>query len=114
MFTAMLVVLSANSIEVLGSLPRFEILTFCGHVLRHLDIPLARAIVISPWLGGPGCALSCFGLLIFVVSFCRVGCWVVGCRNVGCRIVGCRIVGLSDVGLSGCFGNGFPRRLGEH
>ena len=42
----MFVVLSCHSIEVQGSLPRFEILTFCGHVLRHRDILLARAIVV--------------------------------------------------------------------
>ena len=77
-------------------------LTFRGHVLRSCVILLARAIAVSPWLGGPGCALPCFLFIGFRVSLCRVG-----CRIVGCRIVGCRIVGLSD-----CFGNGFPQRLG--
>ena len=77
-------VLSCHSIEVQGSLPRFKNLTFRGHVLRHHDILLARAIAVSPWLGGPGCALPCFGFIGFRVSLCRVG---------------CRIVGLSDVGL---------------
>ncbi len=72
-------------------------LTFRGHVLRSCVILLARAIAVSPWLGGPGCALPCFGFIGFRVSLCRVG---------------CRIVGLSDVGLSDCFGNGFPQRLG--
>jgi len=74
-------------------------LTFCGHVLRSCVILLARAIAVSPWLGGPGCALPCFGFIGFRVSLCRVGCRIVGCRMSDCR-------------MSDCFGNGFPQRLG--
>ena len=51
--------LSWHLVDVRGSLPRVENATFRGHVLRHRDIPLARAMVVSPWLGGPGIALSC-------------------------------------------------------
>ena len=77
-----------------------KFLTFRGHVLRSCVILLARAIVVSPWLGGPGCALHCFGFIGFRVSLC----------SVGCRIVGLSGVGLSDVGLlwkwvSAAFGN---------
>ena len=50
-------VLSCHSTEVEGSLPRFDFLTFRGRVLRSCDIPLVRAIAVSPWLGGQGCAL---------------------------------------------------------
>ena len=63
-------------------------LTFRVHVPRSCDILLARAIAVSPWIGGPGIALPCLSLLFFVVSLCRASCWVVGCRTVGCRIVG--------------------------
>ena len=45
----------------MAMVPRFEILTFRGHVLQSCELPLARAIVASPWLGGSGCALPCFG-----------------------------------------------------
>ena len=69
-------------------------LTFRGHVLRSCVILLARAIAVSPWLGGPGCALHCFGFIGFRVSLCRVG----------CRIVGCRIVGLLWKWVSAAFG----------
>ena len=77
-----------------------KFLTFRGHVLRSCVILLARAIAVSPWLGGPGCALPCFGFIGFRVSLCRVG-----CRIVGCRIVGCRIVGLLWKWVSAAFGN---------
>ena len=63
-----------------------KFLTFRGHVLRSCVILLARAIAVSPWLGGPGCALPCFGFIGFRVSLCRAGCRIVGCRIVGCRI----------------------------
>ena len=62
-------------------------LTFRGSVLRSCDIPLARAIAVSPWLGGPGCALPCFGFIGF-------RCFFVYCR-------------MSGYWSSDCFGNGF-------
>ena len=68
-FNAMFVVLSCHSIEVQGSFPRFENLAFRGHVLRHRDILLARAVAVSPWLGGPGCALPCFRFIGFRCFF---------------------------------------------
>ena len=85
----LLVVLSCYSIEFRDSLPRFKKLTFRGHVLRHRDIPLAREIAVSPWLGGPDCALPCFEFVGFLFFF------------VWGRLSHCRIsdVGLSDVGL---------------
>ena len=63
-----------------------KFLTFRGHVLRSCVILLARAIAVSPWLGGPGCALHCFGFIGFRVSLCSVGCRIVGLSGVGCRI----------------------------
>ena len=66
---AMFVVLSCHSIEVQGSLSRIEIVTFCGHVIRHRDILLARAVVVSSWPGGPGCTLPCFGFIGFYWVF---------------------------------------------
>ena len=77
-----------------------KFLTFRGHVLRSCVILLARAIAVSPLLGGPGCALPCFGFIGFRVSLCRVG-----CRIVGCRVVGCRIVGLLWKWVSAAFRN---------
>ena len=68
-----------------------KFLTFRGHVLRSCVILLARAIAVSPWLGGPGCALPCFGFIGFRVSLCRVGCRIVGCRMSDCRMSDCRI-----------------------
>jgi len=79
-----------------------KFLTFRGHVLRSCVILLARAIAVSPWLGGPGCALHCFGFIGFRVSLCSVGCRIVGLSD--CRVSDCR--------MSDCFGNGFPQRLG--
>ena len=61
-----------------------KFLTFRGHVLRSCVILLARAIAVSPWLGGPGRALPCFGFIGFRVSLCRVGCRIVGLSD--CRI----------------------------
>ena len=49
----------------LASVSRVENLTFRGHVLQHRDIPLARAIAVSPWLDGQGSALPCFGFVHF-------------------------------------------------
>ena len=64
-------------------------MTFRGHVLRSCDIPLlARAIVVSPWLGGPGCALPCFGFIGFRCFFvyCRMsGYWSTDCFINGFR-----------------------------
>ena len=57
------------------------------HVLRSCDILLERVIVVSPWLGGPGCALPCFGFIGFRYFF------------VYCR--------MSGYWSSDCFGNGF-------
>ena len=68
-FNVMFVVLSCYLVDVQGSLPRVENVTFRGHVLRHRDIPLARAMVVSPWLGGPGFALPCFGFIGFRCFF---------------------------------------------
>ena len=78
LISVMNVVLICHSIEFRGSLPRFEILTFRRHALQHRDIPLARDIAVSPWLGGSGCALPCFG-------FIGLRCFCVG-----------PVVGLSD------------------
>ena len=80
-------VLSCHSVEVRGSFPRVEILTFRGYVLLSCDIPLARAIAVSPWLGGQVYLCTDLGLLVLVFCFCRAGCWVVGCQVTGCRIV---------------------------
>ena len=64
---------------------------FRGHVLRscaefcwHVPSPFRHGQV------GQGALCPALGLLVFVVSLCRVS-----CRFVGCRIVGSRVVGLS-------------------
>ena len=64
-------------------------LAFRKHVLRSCENLLARAIAVSPWLGGQGRALPCFCLLFSL--FLYVG-----------LVFGLPDVGLSDVGLTGC------------
>ena len=61
-------------------------------MLGHRDIPLARAIVAAPWLGGLGCALPCFAFIGFWLFLC-VG-LVVGFSDF-------RIFGFSDCRMSG-------------
>ena len=97
LFNVMPVVLSCHLIEVQGSLPRVEFLTFRGYIFRTCDIPLARAVVVSPWLCGSGCALPCFGFVGF--RCCFVQGRLSDCRLSDYRMSDCRIVGLSDVGL---------------
>ena len=59
----------AAEIEVYGSVPRVIFFMYRGYVLRSFDISLARAIVVSPCLGGPGSALPCFGFIGFRCIF---------------------------------------------
>ena len=128
-FTAMPVVLSSYSIEIVGSLPRVKSSTFRGHVLWHRDIPLARGIVVSPWLVGHSSdfrdSLPRFEILTFrghvlrhrdipLASGIAVSPWlgmpgcalpcfgfiVSRCFFVWGLLSGCW---MSDVGLSGCW-----------
>ena len=83
-----------------GALPRFGVMAFRGHVLRHRDIPLARAIAVSQWLSGPDCAFPCFGFIGFRCFFVKGQ--LSGFRVWVFRVVGCRVA--LEIGFRGVCG----------